>query len=114
MIAGVTALIGFALRAALSPWSAAAAILALVPLGCLFSALMVKRERLAPTPESLVTFYPEYPVRTLRDSIIAMTRIWRTNVELNEMRAARLDVAVVLALIAAAAFLVAQFVATFH
>ncbi|HTD38645.1 MAG TPA: hypothetical protein VK669_14130 [Candidatus Limnocylindrales bacterium] len=114
LIAGVTALIGFALHSALSPWSSVAAVFGIVPLGCLFGALMVKRGRLAPTPESLATFYPEYPVRTLRESVTAMTRTWRTNAELNEMRAARLDVSVVLTAIVAVGFLIAQSAAMVH
>jgi hypothetical protein len=114
LIAGVTALIGFAIRSPSSPLSTSAALLAVVPLVSLFGALMVRRGRVAPTPESLETFFPEYPVRTLRDSVTAMTRICRTNAELNEMKAARLDIAAILAAFATAAFLFVQAVAAFH
>jgi hypothetical protein len=113
-IAGVTALIGFAIRSPSSPLGASAALLAVIPLVSLFGALMVRRGRVAPTPESLETFFPEYPVRTLRDSVTAMTRICRTNAELNEMKSARLDIAVTFAAFATAAFLAAQLVAVFR
>jgi hypothetical protein len=56
LIAGVLALIGFAFRSGPTPWSTAAAVMAFVPLVFLFGALMVRRGRLAPTPESLETF----------------------------------------------------------
>jgi hypothetical protein len=53
-------------------------------------------------------------VRTLRDSVTAMTRIWQMNVDLNEMKSARLDAAVVLTAFATAACLGAQLVSAFH
>jgi hypothetical protein len=108
LIAGVMAFIGFSARLPVSPWTAVETIVFLVPLGVLLGAFMIERGRLAPTAESLGTFFPEYPVTTLRDAIDAMTRVCRSNAEINDRKAARLDVAVVLTGAVAAVVFISQ------
>jgi hypothetical protein len=110
LIAGVLAFIGLSARFPVSLWTAVETIVFLAPLGVLLGAFMTERGRLAPTAESLGTFFPEYPVTTLRDAIDAMTRVCRSNARINDRKAARLDIAVVLTGVIAAVVFVLRVV----
>jgi len=109
LLAGVVTFIGFSFRLQATPWSAGTALLYLIPLGVLFSAFMTKRGVLSPTPESLVTFFPEYPTATLRNAVLAMERSCRTNDRINDTKTRRLDVATASTGVATLIVLVSQF-----
>jgi cell division protein FtsW (lipid II flippase) len=108
LLAGVVAFIGFSFRLQVSSWSAIAALLYLGPLGFLLAALMTKPNKIAPTAEALVTFFPLYPVQTLRDAIITMERACRMNDRFNDTKARRLGFATALTAAATAVVLVTQ------
>ena len=110
LLAGAVAFIGFTFRLQSTPWSAATALLYIIPLGCLLSAFMTKPGRIAPTPESLVTFFPQYPETTLRDAVLAMERSCRENDHINDTKIRRLDLATILTAAATTIVLITQFV----
>jgi len=96
MLAGIVAFIGFSFRL---PYSASGAIMALlycVPLAFLLRVFMSKRGAIAPSPESLVTFFPQYPTATLRRAIVAMERSCRTGERINDKKTRRLEWATIL------------------
>jgi hypothetical protein len=111
LIAGVVGFIAFSGRMQPSVWNAVETLAYLVPLGLLLRAFMVERGAIAPTAESLRTFFPEFPVTTLRDAVAAMTRACAANARINDTKAGRLDVAVVFTAVTTAIVLVTQFVA---
>jgi hypothetical protein len=108
LIAGVVAFIGLSSRFPPSVVNAEETLLYLIPLSVLLAAFMVDRVRLAPSAESLGTFFATYPVRTLRDAVDAMTRVYRLNAVTNDRKAARLDFSVVATVVATGIVLVTQ------
>jgi hypothetical protein len=110
LLAGVVAFIGFSFRVQSTIWSAAAAISYLFPLAFLFSAFMTKLEIRAPSVQSLQRNFPSYPVTTLRDAITAMTSACAINKRINDVKAARLNVAAVLTALATVVVLAEQVV----
>ncbi|MDB5071811.1 MAG: hypothetical protein JWM87_2922 [Candidatus Eremiobacteraeota bacterium] len=109
LLAGAVAFIGFTLRLQFTSWSAVTGLLYVIPLGFLLAAFMAKPARVAPTVESLVTFFPQYPDTTLRDAVLAMERSCRANDRINDIKLRRLDLATVLTATITAAALVTQF-----
>lgn len=82
----------------------------LIPLLLLLGAFMVERGARAPSAESLRTFFPQFPVTTLRDTIAATARASAENARINDMKTGRLDIAVVLTAASAAIALITRFV----
>ncbi|HTD34651.1 MAG TPA: hypothetical protein VK665_13365 [Candidatus Elarobacter sp.] len=74
----------------------ATALLYCVPLAFLLRVFMSKRGAIAPSPESLVTFFPQYPTATLRRAIVAMERSCRTGERINDKKTRRLEWATIL------------------
>jgi hypothetical protein len=109
LLAGVVAFIGFSSRLQSTPLSAGAALLYCIPLAFLVRTFLMKRATIVPSPESLVTFFPRYPVATLRQTILDMERSCRANVRLNETKTQRLDLATVLMAATTVCVLVVQF-----
>ena len=114
MLAGIAAFIGFSFRLQYTPFSAAAALLYCVPLGFLLSIFSTARAEIAPSPESLVTFFPEYPIATLRKAIFAMERACRAGDRINVMKARRLETATLLMALTTTIVLVVQFFTSLH
>jgi hypothetical protein len=109
LLAGAVAFIGFTFRLQFTPWSAVTGLLYVIPLGFLLAAFMTKPARIAPTVESLVTFFPQYPDTTLREAVLSMERSCRANDRINDIKLRRLDLATVLTATITAAALVTQF-----
>jgi hypothetical protein len=111
LLAGIVAFIGFMVRLPLTPLNAGTALVYVVPLAFLLAAFATRPSRIAPTVESLVTFFPRYPATTLRDAVLAMERSCRENVRINDTKNRRLDVATSLTAIATGIILFTQFAA---
>lgn len=96
LLGGVVAFIGFSLRASESEWSAAAALLYFIPLLVLGQALLTKRGERAPSVESLRTYFPTYPVSTLKQGVDSMLLADAANENINNRKAARIELAAIL------------------
>jgi hypothetical protein len=110
LLAGVVGFIGFSFRLPVSPWSAGSTLIYLIPLGFLLSAFLTKRGPLAPNVESMETFYPEYPVTTMRKAARAVSSACRVNQQINDQKAARLEIATALTAISTGIALAVQLV----
>jgi hypothetical protein len=109
MLAGIVAFIGFSFRLQYTAFSTAAALLYCVPLSFLLSVFLAERPAIAPSPESLVTFFPQYPTETLRKAIAAVERSCRAGIRVNATKARRLDIATILMALTTVVVLVVQF-----
>lgn len=109
LLGGVVAFIGFSFRINASAWSTGAALLYFIPLVFLLSALLTKRGKRAPTAESLVKYFPAYPVSTLKEGVEAMLIADVTNESINDRKAARVDLAAILTGIVTIVVLITQF-----
>lgn len=109
LLGGVVAFIGFSFRGNVSIWTAGAALLYVIPLGFLFSAFLIQRGESAPTAESLRRYFPAFPVSTLKDGIDAMLIADAKNAAVNELKAARVDLATIMTGIVTAVVLISQF-----
>lgn len=96
LLAGIVAFIGFSFRTQMTPSSAITALLYCIPLAFLLRVFMSAREAIAPSPESLVTFFPEYPTATLRKAVFAMERSCRSSERVNDQKMRRLESATLL------------------
>jgi hypothetical protein len=109
LLAGIVAFIGFSLRLQLKGWSTGSALIYLVPLGFLLSAFMTRRGALAPSVEAFETFFPEYPVTTVKKAVGAVASACRTNQRVNKRKSSRLELATLLTAAATAIVLAVQF-----
>jgi hypothetical protein len=106
VLAGITACLGLAVRVRQSVALEIETMFYFIPLSVSLSAFLVRRGASAPTAESLETFFPEFPVTTMRDAVTAVTRACRENIRINDRKAARLDIAVALMALLTAVVLV--------
>ncbi len=106
----MVAFIGFSFRDNVPGWSAAAALLYIIPLGFLFSAFLIQRGETAPTANSLRRYFPAFPVSALKDGIDAMLIVDARNRAVNQAKAARVDLATIMTGIVTAVILITQFV----
>lgn len=114
MLAGIVAFIGFSFRLQYTPLNAATALSYCVPLGFLLHVFMSKREAIAPSPESLVTFFPRYPEEALRKAVFAMERACRFSERINDAKTRRLEWATILMAVTTICVLVVQFAVALH
>ena len=84
-------------------------MLYIIPLGFLFSAFLIQRGESAPTAESLRRYFPAFPVSTLKDRIDAMLIAEAKNAAVNELKAARVDLATIITGVVTAIVLISQF-----
>lgn len=110
LLGGVVAFIGFSFRGNVPGWSAAAALLYIIPLGFLFSAFLIQRGETAPTANALRRYFPAFPVSALKDGIDAMLIVDARNRAVNQVKAARVDLATIMTGIVTAVILITQFV----
>lgn len=108
LLAGIVAFMGFSFRLQLNGWNIGSALIYLVPLGLLLSAFMTRRGPIAPSVEALETFFPQYPVSTMKKAVGAASTACRTNQRINDRKANRLDIATVLTAAATAIVLAVQ------
>jgi Ca2+/Na+ antiporter len=109
LLAGIVAFMGFSFRLQLKGWNTGSALVYLVPLAFLLSAFMTKRGALAPSVDAFETFFPQYPVSTVKKAVGAVASACRTNQRINERKASRLEIATLLTAGATAVVLVVQF-----
>lgn len=100
LIAGIVASIGFSLRVSGSALSNFAAMLYIVPLITLFLTFRTHQLREAPTAESILRFFPTFPVTTLREGCQAMMNAITENRLINDSKAKLFDLAVLFTVIA--------------
>ncbi len=110
LLSGVVAFIGFSFRVNISPWTAGAALLYIVPLGFLFNAYLMKRGQWASTPASLRRSFPLFPISALRESIDAMLLANAESVAITTRKAGAVDCAIVLTGLVTVIVLITQFV----
>jgi hypothetical protein len=94
VIAGIVASIGFSLRVNGTAVTYAAAMLYLVPLITLFRAFRTKPLREAPTAESILRYFVNFPVSTLREGCQAMMNAITDNRIINDRKANLFDLGV--------------------
>jgi hypothetical protein len=70
---------------------------------------MTRRGALAPSVEAFETFFPEYPVSTMKKAVGAVASACRTNQRVNQRKSSRLEVATLLTAAATAIVLTVQF-----
>jgi cell division protein FtsW (lipid II flippase) len=109
LLGGVVAFIGFSFRVNVSAWSSGAALLYIIPLAFLLSALLADRGESAPTAKSLHRYFSAFPVSTLKESTDAMLIANALNESANDRRAARADLATILTGIVTVLVLITQF-----
>lgn len=110
LLAGIVAFMGFSFRFQLKGWSTGSALIYVVPLGFLLSAFMAKRGALAPSVEAFETFFPEYPVTTVKKAVSAVASACCTNQRVNKRKASRLELATLFTGAATAVVLAVQFI----